>query len=141
LLLTACGNTGEKIERKMDERTITLDELQIDDLRITHNWSEYSDDLVIASVHALVTNNSQHHLGNFNIRLVMHDCPGDTISDNCRIIGDETERMGAGIPLGQVRSLESSEFRFYNLPTINGNMHWEYTILDIYGMKADWNRE
>lgn len=81
-----------------------------------------------------VQNHSSHELTSATLDAKAYDCPTNSITPNCTVIGeDKNVYVFIDVPSGQVRSINDTYVDFYGMPSIKGHFLWNYTITGTEG--------
>ena len=121
-----------KLQENRSRNLIPFDQVQIDNFRLKRDDSS-------SKLSGEITNKSAYDLTDVFIKVTAYDCPGDKITKDCRVIGEDDDvDLSVSVPSGQVRAL--SEYGNYvylgNMPPIKGNFYWTYDITGTKGMTS-----
>jgi hypothetical protein len=82
-----------------------------------------------------IKNNSTHTLTGLTIKARAYDCPTESTSPDCEIIGEDDDvYISVVVPPGQTRKVDSI-VSFYNMPSVKKHFVWAYEISEI---KGEW---
>jgi len=100
-------------------------EIELTDLSM---WNSYGTSYQVGGK---VRNLSPHYtVSRITLKISAYDCPGDEITPQCDVIGDQTVSAYLGVPPGQVRSLDEYVY-FSNMPASVRNFRWSYYLADV----------
>lgn len=102
-------------------------QIEIDNLRLGQQYSSYS-------LSGQIKNNSDHELTDIVLDVKAFDCPTSSITSACNTIGeDKNAYFFVDVPAGQVRSMSDSFVSFGDMPPVQGQFLWSYSIVEIKG--------
>lgn len=134
-------------KEKQAREAISTSEVLLEDMTLVPEYSGYK-------LKGRVKNLSKHTLSSLSFRVTMRDCeplpikfddlPNQTDVDKgktskekpwekyqkeekCTVIGDSTTSDWLSVPPNQVRAFDTSVY-FTDMPTVRGNLVWDYTI-------------
>ena len=117
LLLESEKNTAEESRKQQAAReawsrsAIDLKELHFGGVHLKdRSYGPYM------ALDGVVANNAKHALGEFDVEVTLKDCEDKTKETNCKVVGQARGTATPGIPSGQMRSFNTSDLRFDNLP-------------------------
>ncbi len=106
---------------------IPTNQIAISNLQLGQQYGSYA-------LSGEVTNNSDHELTGITLDVKAYDCPGSSITSNCTTIGeDQSAYFFTNIPSGQERSISDSFVSFGDMPPVQGQFLWSYTITGTTG--------
>lgn len=78
-----------------------------------------------------IKNNSSYELTDLTFAIKAYDCPSDTITNDCTIIGqDDDVSTYIDVPPNQVRAINDATYvNLDNMPAVRGNFLWSYSIV------------
>ena len=71
----------------------------------------------------------EHSIKYLKIRVLAHDCAGETLDETCETVGDETMALTVRVPPEQVRGVAELA-SFSNLPAVR-TMVWSFTVDEV----------
>jgi hypothetical protein len=107
---------------------IPLNQVELTNLRLSKGYSLYQ-------LSGEVKNNSTHELQDITLSVKAYDCPGDTITSDCQIIGeDDSVSTYIDVPPNQVRALNDVTYvNLDNMPQVKGTFLWSYDLIGTIG--------
>jgi hypothetical protein len=107
---------------------VPLNQVELTDLRLSKGFSLYK-------LSGNVKNNSTHHLQSITLLVKAYDCPSNTITSDCQIIGeDDRVSTYVDVPPNQVRALNDVTFvKLDNMPQVKRTFIWSYDLTGTIG--------
>lgn len=117
---------NQQQEEQAAKKLIAADQIEFRSLRLTSTVSSYK-------LLGEVRNNSLHELTSATLNLKAYDCPAQSITPDCSIIGEDDDvYVSATVPSNQVRAVDAY-VSFYNMPEVKGHFLWSYFIAETRG--------
>ena len=111
-------------KQKVAKSLIPINQIELTNLRLSKGFSLYQ-------LSGEVKNNSAYELQDITLAVKAYDCPGNTITGDCTIVGeDDNVSTYIEVPPNQVRSLNDVTYvNLDNMPSIRGNFLWSYGLV------------
>jgi hypothetical protein len=111
-------------KQKVAKSLIPVNQIELSNLRLNKGFSLYQ-------LSGEVKNNSAYQLEDITLAVKAYDCPGNTITNECTIIGEDDDvSTYIEVPSNQVRSLNDVTYvNLDNMPPVRGNFLWSYDLV------------
>jgi hypothetical protein len=107
---------------------IPLNQVELNNLRLSKSFSLFQ-------LFGEVKNNSTHRLQSITLSVKAYDCPNNTITADCQIIGEDGNVYTyINVPPNQVRALNGVTYvHLDNMPKVKGTFLWSYDLTGTIG--------